>query len=124
MNKNELEIANERLAAALDIALTGLDDWVVTYASDHCDRSWYHVTDLLPGFGFFMSTYAGDGKPLPPFEGDPQVMPLVGGINHILNTYWEASNEANRVAIVVKFIHLRTALSKVRIINGHQMRTA
>src|SRR3989338_10699919 len=41
-----------------------------------CDNLAYEYPCIRPGFGFCITTYAGDGNPLPPFYGDPLLMPL------------------------------------------------
>ena len=57
-----------------------------------------------PGLGLGITTYAGDGDPLPPFRGDPLWLPLAGGAGHVLATYWDALDAGNRVALAVKTI--------------------
>jgi hypothetical protein len=57
-----------------------------------------------PGLGYCITTYAGDGNPLPPFQGDPLLMPCAGSADEILAAYWDALNEENRVALAVKRI--------------------
>ncbi len=81
-----------------------------------CDKLTYEMKPA-PGFGFYISTYAGDGDPLPSFRGDPQLMPLRGNMKKIAETYWEALNEANRISLAVKFITLRNNRSSVIVIN-------
>lgn len=57
-----------------------------------------------PGLGYCITTYAGDGDPLPAFQGDPLLMPLTGNADEVLKTYWDALDEENRVALAVKRI--------------------
>jgi hypothetical protein len=54
-----------------------------------------------------LTTYAGDGDPLPSFSGDPLLLPLVGSAEEVLDTYWNALNADNRVALAVKEISSR-----------------
>jgi hypothetical protein len=49
-------------------------------------------------------TYKGDGNPLPPFEGKPRTVPIRGGIEEVADTWWEALNEDNKIALMVKSI--------------------
>lgn len=70
------------------------------------------------GFGHCVTTYAGDGNPLPAFRGDPMLMPLKGSMSALANTYWDALNKQNRVALIVKFIHRITGESETCIINA------
>ncbi len=85
-----------------------------------CDRLAYFYDNLRSGLGFCITTYSGDGDPLPAFRGDPLLMPLVGGIKVIAQAYWAALNEANRVSLVVKFIDKMTGESRVHIINKYE----
>ncbi|MEX1112153.1 MAG: IMP cyclohydrolase [Candidatus Andersenbacteria bacterium] len=85
---------------------------------DGCDRLLYECAPY-PGFGYCITTYAGDGDPLPSFCGDPLVMPLRGGPEDILDTYWSALNEANRVSLAVKFIERKSGRSYTHIANKY-----
>jgi IMP cyclohydrolase len=71
-----------------------------------------------PGFGLGITTYAGDGDPLPSFRGDPIWLPLAGGAGHILATYWEALNADNRVALAVKTIPVAGGPGSVLVRNA------
>src|SRR5260370_31575727 len=66
------------------------------------DRVTYHPATPPHGFGFGLTTYSGDGNPLPSFSGDPLLLPLNGNAEIILCTYWNALNAGNRVSIAVK----------------------
>ena len=85
--------------------------------SGSCDRSIYNYEKIGDGFGFCITTYSGDGDPLPSFVGDPILMPLLGGIGDIATTYWDALNEQNRVSLAVKFIRISSMVSTIRVIN-------
>ena len=66
------------------------------------DRVTYRPAPPPPGLGLCLTTYAGDGDPLPGFSGDPLVMPLEGGAEEVMRTYWNALDRENRIAIAVK----------------------
>ena len=68
------------------------------------DRYTYRPAAPPPGLGFGLTTYMGDGSPLPSFTGDPLLLPLEGAVGAILETYWEALDVDNRVALAVKRI--------------------
>lgn len=87
--------------------------------SDACDRHFFGLDGFGKGFGHFISTYAGDGNPLPPFVGEPQLMPLAGDINQVAQTYWDALNVDNRVSLAVKFIP-KSGPSETVIINKYE----
>ena len=54
---------------------------------------------------------------MPPFVGEPLVMPLEGGAYNILETYWNALNDENRVSLAVKVIDLKSKQSNIIVIN-------
>lgn len=86
---------------------------------DECDRMLYEYTPT-PGFGYCITTYAGDGDPLPPFRGDPLIMPLRGSRDEILESYWSALNVENRVSLAVKFIDRSTGQSWIHLTNKYK----
>ncbi len=71
---------------------------------DACDRQFYEFGNLESGFGHCITTYSGDGNPLPAFNGVPYLLPLRGAERQIAQTYWEALDPDNRVSLAVKFI--------------------
>ena len=50
------------------------------------DRYTYRPAAPPPGLGFGLTTYMGDGSPLPSFTGDPLLLPLEGAVGAILET--------------------------------------
>jgi IMP cyclohydrolase len=82
-------------------------------------RQVFSYDRAVPGIGHFVSTYEGDGKPLPSFVGEPRPMPVGGEIGEVCAAYWAALNEANRVSLLVKTVDVRTGVSDVRIVNRH-----
>ncbi len=86
---------------------------------DACESVLFTYDRLHPGFGHCITTYSGDGDPLPPFLGDPLVMPLVGGAEEIVHAYWDALNEANRVSLAVKWIEIGNGSSEIYVVNKY-----
>jgi hypothetical protein len=82
----------------------------------YTDRITYHPAVPLAGMGVGLTTYAGDGNPLPSFAGDPLLLPLVGSAEEVLETYWNALNADNRVSLAVKEISSRHA-SRILVCN-------
>ena len=68
------------------------------------DGTTFHPTAPSPGMGVCLTTYAGDGNPLPSFQGDPLLMPLDGPPDQILQTYWNALDDENKISVAVKRI--------------------
>lgn len=87
----------------------------------HCCESYLYKLDIsAPGLGYCITTYDGDGEPLPSFTGDPYLLPLVGDINAIAQTIWDALNGENRVSLAVKFIDIRNHKSQIVVINKYK----
>ena len=70
----------------------------------YTDHYTYRPALPLPGYGFGLTTYSGDGNPLPSFSGDPLLLPLNGSPEEVLDTYWNALNPNNRISLAVKAI--------------------
>jgi hypothetical protein len=68
------------------------------------DRFTYRPAPPPPGFGYCLTTYMGDGSPLPSFTGDPLWLPLAGDPEAILQSYWDGLDADNRVALAVKVV--------------------
>jgi hypothetical protein len=71
---------------------------------DDTDRFTYRPASLPPGLGMGLTTYLGDGNPLPSFRGDPLLLPCPGRVEDVLEAYWRALHPDNRVALAVKHI--------------------
>ncbi len=66
------------------------------------DRFYYRPSLPQPGFGVALTTYMGDGDPLPSFSGEPLLLPCTGDAAQVLRHYWKALHPDNRVALAVK----------------------
>ena len=87
---------------------------------DLTDRTIFAPALPPEGFGYGLTTYMGDGSPLPSFEGDPLLLPLMGDCEAILNTYWDALNKENRIALAVKQFAADGTLEKLLIKNRYE----
>jgi IMP cyclohydrolase len=59
-----------------------------------CLREFFSYECCPEGKGYFISTYQGDGKPLPSFAGEPIEVELAGP-----DEVWEALNADNKVSL-------------------------
>jgi IMP cyclohydrolase len=66
------------------------------------DRTFHYVGTPAAGTGRCLTTYAGDGDPLPSFVGEPLLLPLEGHGADILERYWTGLDAENRIALAVK----------------------
>ena len=96
----DLRGRTRRLPAQLGLAVLRAND----ADAEQTDRTVFRPAPPPRGLGYGLTTYAGDGDPLPPFRGDPLWLPLLGGVDAILDTYWEALDADNRIALAAKRI--------------------
>jgi len=87
--------------------------------AQHTDRFTYHPALPQMGFGVGLTTYRGDGNPLPSFSGDPVLLPFHGSAERILDTYWEALNPENRVSLAVKEIPAQEGMARLLVYNRY-----
>jgi IMP cyclohydrolase len=85
-----------------------------------CDRFFYDYTIVGHGYGYGLTTYTGNGDPLPAWKGEPLLFPLEGSIQDIAATYHTALNEENFVSLAVKFISVFSGHSSIHIINKYK----
>lgn len=83
-----------------------------------CERHTFEYPGIGPGFGRCIHTYSGDGNPLPPFTGEPYLLPLKGDAVQIAETLRETLNQGNLVALAVKFIP-KVGATRTHIINKY-----
>jgi hypothetical protein len=84
---------------------------------EYTDRYTYCPAFPAAGCGFCITTYMGDGNPLPSFEADPVLLPCEGSAEDVLDTYWEALNADNRISLAVKQIPAQGGTSTLIIKN-------
>lgn len=87
---------------------------------ENTDRFFYYPHLPVSGLGYGLTTYLGDGNPLPSFAGDPLVLPLQGTAEDILEFYWEALDADNRISIAVKTISESGAKSEIILRNKYE----
>jgi len=87
---------------------------------ESCVRSFHNYTKGMAGKGHLITTYAGDGNPLPSFEGEPLVVKLLNEIESVAEHYWKTLNEENRISLLVKFIEVESKGATIKIINKNK----
>jgi len=73
---------------------------------DSLSRCFFCYRNGVAGYGHMISTYSGDGSPLPSFTGEPQIVPVFKTAEENLENYWSALNRDNRISIAVKTIEM------------------
>ncbi len=87
---------------------------------DSVNRFTYSYSPAVPGEGHFISTYMGDGSPLPSFEGEPLRVGVPDDLDEFTDLLWENLNEANKVSLFVRYINVETGDFSTRIVNKNQ----
>jgi IMP cyclohydrolase len=87
---------------------------------DYCVRHIFNYETPIPGVGHCVTTYAGDGDPLPEFKGEPPMMELRDDLDELAEFYWDCLNDDNKVSLLAKFIEVETGQTRTRIINKNQ----
>ncbi len=82
-----------------------------------CNRYNFYYELPKAGEGRFIHTYMGDGKPLPSFEGEPEVVSIDGDIEEFGNMVWNNLNADNKVSLFIRFIDIATGETETRIYN-------
>ena len=85
--------------------------------ADSVQRFFYEYPQPQAGVGHFIHTYAGNGDPVPSFEGEPERVTLTGDIEVLTEKVWKGLNEDNKVSLFVRFIDLETGKADTRIVN-------
>ena len=76
----------------------------------------------MAGTGHFISTYQGDGSPLPSFAGEPILVDLSGLSERetaaaLAAQLWDSLNEENKVSLYVRTIDIEGGFSESVIHN-------
>jgi len=76
--------------------------------------------NFIKGVGHCIHTYKENGSPIPPFEGEPYMVPLGNTIDEIADFYWNVLNSENKISLVVKSIEVKTRKIEYKIINKNK----
>lgn len=106
-----LEIADKAVRYELSVLKSLAND------PQYSTKQYFHYPTPVAGIGHCITTYTGDGTPLPSFAGEPLTVPLAGDIDRIANDYWDALNADNKVALAVKTVNTNDNTFKIKIIN-------
>ena len=82
-------------------------------------RAFFNFERPLASVGHIVTTYNADGDPLPSFSGEPKPVEIVDDIDETTELYWNALNDDNKIALLVKHVHIESGASSTRIVNKH-----
>lgn len=86
-----------------------------------CLKQNFEYKTFLAGVGHCIHTYAGDGDPIPSYEGEPMLVNIYDDIEETVNYYWRILNKSNRVAILAKYVDVISKEIEYKIINQHKL---
>lgn len=110
-----------RIAGA--VASPGTAAWLAILKADPTGpgrslRQFFEFETLPAGLGWCLTTYEGDGDPLPSYSGEPMLLPLSGSGEVLLAEYWNGLHSGNRVALALKTIDSMSGAASLRIVNA------
>lgn len=71
----------------------------------------------ISGLGHFIHTYAGNGDPLPTFQGEPERIEMPDDIDEFTDCLWRNLNEENKISLYVRYTDLSSGKYETRLIN-------
>lgn len=89
------------------------------FSPDQSEHHLFRYTHVAPGFGYAVTTYRGDGNPLPSFEGAPYLLPLRGDAAQVASRYWGTLNRDNRISLAVRQVDPPTGEVAVEVVNQY-----
>ena len=87
---------------------------------DACNRYTFAYENAIAGEGHFIHTYKCDGNPLPSFEGEPKLVPMMDDMDAFTDMLWNSLNEDNKVSLFVRYIDIETGKYETKIINKNK----
>lgn len=85
-----------------------------------CCRYFFEYDAPAAGTGHFISTYQGDGNPLPSFAGEPILVSVSApDASALAAELWESLNADNKVSLFVEYIDLEHGARRTVIHNKH-----
>lgn len=85
-----------------------------------CQRFFFEYDKPLAGRGHFISTYDGDGTPLPSFSGEPKAVAIPDcGCKAFGDALWDSLNADNKVSLFVQYIDLASGDRETMLFNKH-----
>ena len=113
-----------RISGCVDLSRAGPRAWLSIIKASSFDANlsehhFFHYAATKPGYGYAITTYQGDGEPLPSFEGAPFLLTLQGSAEQIAESLWSALDSNNRISLAVRWIDPSTLRSGVVVINRY-----
>lgn len=88
--------------------------------NDGTVRQFFNYPAVAKGLGLCIHTYENDGDPLPPFSGEPYLVPLGDSPREIASLFWHHLDRDNKISLAVKAIPLQSDTVTCEIINRYE----
>lgn len=88
-------------------------------ASGDCERLFYNYKPVS-GEGKFLSTYDGDGSPLPSFSGEPKTVLIKNDLSEFASDIFTGLENDNKISVFAQFTDLKTGRKTQKTINKNQ----
>ena len=85
-----------------------------------CERFTYSYETPIAGQGHFISTYEGDGNPLPSFAKEPVRVCVPDDVKEFGDSIWESLNKDNKVSLFVRSTDLADGSAQSWIYNKNE----
>ena len=92
---------------------------VSPFDEEQSEHHFFRYADVQSGYGYAITTYQGDGDPLPSFEGSPYLLLLEGDAAQIAAHFWENLDEENKISLAVRQIDPQTGEERMEILNKY-----
>lgn len=89
------------------------------FTADQSEHHFFHYAHIQPGYGYAITTYRGDGDPLPAFAGSPYLLPLQGDAAQIASRFWETLDADNKISLAVRQIDPQSGVASLEILNKY-----
>jgi IMP cyclohydrolase len=89
------------------------------FNADQSEHHFFHYAHIQPGYGYAITTYRGDGEPLPAFTGSPYLLPLQGDAAQIATRFWETLDADNKISLAVRQIDPQSGEVRMKILNKY-----
>lgn len=88
---------------------------------ESAERFYFHYDKPIAGVGHFISTYKGNGDPVPSFEGEPLAVDVLwDSVQEMAAAIWDSLNEENKVSLYAAEVDLKTGEIAEEIMNKNK----
>ncbi len=92
---------------------------VSPFDEEQSEHHFFRYADIQPGYGYAITTYRGNGDPLPSFAGSPYLLTLEGDAAQIAAHFWKSLDEENKISLAVRRIDPQTGEDEIEILNRY-----